>query len=98
RHSSGGDPDVFSAAWEGNEKQNDKTARFTHSWAVLAAAVSQRHPSNVLGDRVCLSLPLLVQHEWFCGALEEDHIALRNMNLPGPCKCANCQYLGGEAS
>lgn len=48
--------------------------------------------------RVCLSLLLLVQHEWFCAALQEDHIALRNMNLPGPCKCVSCQYLGGEAS
>lgn len=49
-HSGPGDPDVFSAAWEGNEKQNSGTACFKHSWAVLAAAVSQHHPSNVLGD------------------------------------------------
>lgn len=45
-----GDPDVFSAAWEGNEKQAGKNACFTHSWAALAAAVSQRHPSSALGD------------------------------------------------
>lgn len=48
--------------------------------------------------RVCFSLPLLVHHEWFCAALQEAHIVLRNMNLCGPCKCSSCQYREGEAS
>lgn len=93
RHSSPGDPNVFSAAWEGNEKQNSKTACFTHSWAVLAAAVSQRHPSNVLGDvsNICHMLFVLSSSSqgWvLCSGLVSNvHAFIHLLKTGGLQKC-----------
>lgn len=93
RHSSPEDPDVFSAAWEGNEKRNSETACFTHSWAVLAAAVSQHHPSNVLGDVSNIYHMLFVlsssSQAWMlCGGLVSNvHAFIHLLKTGGLQKC-----------
>lgn len=78
----------------GKEREN-RTACFTHSWAVLASAVSQHSPSNVRGDvgNVCHVLVVLSSSSqgWvLCSHLASNVHNFYTLVKDGTAKGARC--------